>query len=134
MRKMKRLIFAVLMMVCSVSWAEWELIGKDFVGDFIYCDKSTIRKNGAISRMWVLTDFSRPRKLDSTGDRYMSGKEFWAYNCREEKFAVISIIQHSGEMGGGDVVWSGTWQERDWKWRPVPPGTTAEATWKIACG
>jgi len=57
---MKRLLFVVLLMVCSVSWAEWEFLSKSSDGkQKVYVNKSTIRKNGAISRMWVLTDFSQ---------------------------------------------------------------------------
>ena len=130
---MKRLLCGVLMMVCSVSWAEWELcvISDDGIIT-IYCDKSTIRKKGAISRMWDLVDFSIVQT--PSGYRYMSDKAFWAYNCREETMAVISVTWYSGAMGGGNVVFFGTRQERDWEWQPVSPGTAGEAKWKIACG
>lgn len=132
---MKRFIFVVLMLVCSVSWAKWGLCSISGEGDeeiFHYCDKSTIRKNGAISRMWVLKDFSSMQT--QSGDRYMSSKEFRAYNCREETVALISITWYLGAMGEGNVVWSKTWQEREWLWEPVAPGTAGETKWKFACG
>ena len=133
---MKRLIFLALMMVCSVSWAKWELCGIGSEGEGVisfYCDKSTIRKNGAISRMWALTDFSSVR-TDSSGDRYMSSMVLEVYNCRDETTALTSLTQYSATMGEGKVVWSGEWQERDWKWRSIGPGTVIETKWKIACG
>jgi hypothetical protein len=132
---MKRLIFLALMMVCSAAWAEWEFIGEAGDGDnkrLIYVDKSTIRKKGAISRMWDLEDYYSVQTL--SGDRYMSIKEFLAFNCGEETFAVISASGHSGAMAEGNTVWSKTWQEREWRWDPVSPGTAGEAKWKIACG
>jgi len=131
---MKRLLFVMLMMVCSVSWAEWELCGSDSDDKFmVYCDKSTIRKNGAISRMWVLTDFSKVQK-NASGKRYMSFKSLAAYNCRDETSAIISLVQYSGSMGEGNVVVSHTRQEREWEWKPIVPESITEAQWGIACG
>jgi hypothetical protein len=132
---MKRFVFVALMMVCSVSWAKWELCSISGEGDeeiSFYCDKSTIRKNGVISRMWILIDFSSARTV--SGDRHKSAKNYWAYNCGEETRAMISAIAYSEPMGEGNVVYSFTDQERDWKWTPVAPGTTGETIWKIACG
>ena len=107
---MKRLLFVVLMMVYSVSWAEWELCAIDGEGDemlSVYCDKRTIRKNGVISRMWDLYDYSS-MQTEAGSNGYMSTKALWAYNCREETKALISVIQYSGAMGGGVVVESVT--------------------------
>ncbi len=130
---MKRLIFLALMMVCSVSWAEWELCSTLGEGETsFYCDKSTIRKNGAISRMWVLVDYSSMQT--DTDDRFMSTKDYWAFNCREETKAITSVIRYSGAMGGGNTVWSFTAKERDWNWEPIAPRTVIEVLWKIACG
>jgi hypothetical protein len=131
---MKRLLCGVLMMVCSVSWAEWELcvISDDGIIT-IYCDKSTIRKKGAISRMWDLTDFSS-MQTEAGGSGYMSIKELWAYNCREETEALTSFIMYSGAMGKGDVVSSYSGKESEWNWEPIVPGSTGAARWKIACG
>ena len=131
---MKRLLFVVLITVCSVSWAGWERIGtSDEGGLTVYVDTSTIRKNGAISRMWELIDVSSVQ-TNSLGERYMSGKSLQAYNCRDETNALISLVKYSGSMGQGNAVWSGMRQEREWEWEPVVPGSIAETAWKIACG
>jgi len=133
---MKRLLFVFLMMICSVSWAEWQLCaGGGAGGEMIldYCDKSTIRKNGAISRMWELTDYSSVQ-VGAAGERHMSAKSLRAYNCRDETFAIISFVLYSGSMGEGTVVWSGTRKEREWEWEPIVPGSIAEAKWKVVCG
>jgi len=133
---MKRLLFVMLMMVCSVSWAEWELCSSGGEGDekmLVYCDKSTIKRNGSISRIWELTNSSKAR-MDSLGNRFMSDKALMTYNCREEAVAIISLVLYSGLNGEGNVVWSGTRQEREYKWEPIVPGTHGENLWKIACG
>lgn len=132
---MKRLLVVALMMVCSVSWAEWELCSPSSGDEMItvYCDKSTIKRNGSILRMWELTNSSKAR-TDSLGNRFMSYKSLMAYNCREETVATISLVFYSGLSGEGNVVWSGTRQERELKWEPIVPGTNGENLWKIACG
>jgi len=133
--KMKRLFFVVLMMVCSVSWAEWELCGSSGSGDknaSYFCDTSTIRRNGAISQMWKITNYTKVQ-TNARGDRYMSAKVLKAYNCREETNARISLIHYSESMGAGDVVWSNKRQESEWKWNPVT-GTEMQTALEIACG
>jgi hypothetical protein len=131
---MKRLVFAALMMVCSMSWAAWELCETSGDGMITYyCDKSTIRKNGAISRMWELRDYSSVETL-SSGDRYMSAKVLNVYNCREETNAIISYIFYSGAMGEGNGVFLHTVKESEWKWDPIAPDTIGETKWEIACG
>jgi hypothetical protein len=97
-----------------------------------FCDKTTIRKNGVISRMWDLMEHSIVQT--HTGLTYMSAKSLQAYNCREETSTIISIILYSGSMGKGNVVYTYTWQESEWKWSPVAPDSIYEVLWKIACG
>jgi len=131
---MKRLLFVVLITVCSVSWAGWERIGtSDEGGLTVYVDTSTIRKNGAISRMWFVDNCSKVQ-TNPIGDRYMSDKSLRAFNCRDETFAIISLVRYSGSMGQGNVVRSATFQERELEWSPIVPETVGETKWKIACG
>jgi len=129
---MKRLIFFALMMVCSVSWAKWELSSSD-EDQMIFYDKSTIRKNGVMSRMWVMLNYSKVQ-TDSSGNSWMSTKSLHAHNCRDETVAIISAVQYSGSMGKENVVSNSTWQERELEWMPIIPGSTGRTLWKIACG
>ena len=132
---MKRIIFAVLMMVCSVSWAKWDgtpTLNK-VQGVKYYHDKSTIRIDGAIAKMWVMRDFSEPQN-DNTGGRYKSQKLLFAYDCMSEQAAIISGVNNSDSMGRGSVVWSITLKENEWEWEAIPPKSIGEVNWKIACG
>jgi hypothetical protein len=134
---MKRLLFVALMMTCSVSWAEWDFCGKTSNGEgddnLYYCDKSTIRKNGVISRMWEMIDYSKVQ-TNSSGKNYRSIKILRAFNCREETVAIISFVMHSGTMGAGSAVFSFTLQEKEWEWEPIVPNTIGATMWKTACG
>ncbi len=129
---MKQLIATVLMMVCSLSWAKWELISEDDEVSY-YHNKSTMRKNGAIVRLWTIWEYSSVQTGDS-GDIYKSAKELRAFNCKLETSAVISVVHYEGSMGSGKTVWSVTLLEKEWAWVPIVPESIGEATWKIACG
>jgi hypothetical protein len=129
---MKRLPFVLLMMTCSVSWAEWEISANFDNGETGYHDRATIRRNGAIAKMWIMHDY--PVVQTDNGDRYKSDKVQFAYDCRSETFVLISSIRYSDSMGAGDVVYSSTRTESQWKWRPIVPESVGELRWKIACG
>ncbi len=119
------------MMICSVSWAEWQRVGN--AGDYVtYVDKLTIRINGKIRKMWTLNDFSSLQTI-STGKKYKSEKALNVFDCNSESYDLISIIHYSDSMGNGNVISNTTYQEKDRIWDPVPPGTMVEELLKIAC-
>ncbi len=131
---MKRLIFVCLLMTCSASWAEWKFTGSTKSGSYTaYHEKSTIRKNGSIVKMWIMWDFS-VIQTDTLGDKYLSQKVLVAYDCRSETSAAISIVQFSDSMGNGVVVYTGSRKENALDWTPVVPNSIDEAEWQIACG
>jgi hypothetical protein len=132
---MKRLLFAILMLVCSVSWAEWATTGRTDAngGEVTFLhDSHTIRKVGAIAKMWIMNDYSVTQIV--AGDRFKSEKILWAYNCREETMAIISLAKYSDSRGRGDSVFVNTNNENEWKWNPIIPGTIGDIHSKIACG
>lgn len=120
-------------MICSVSWAGWEITDSDSDGKFTaYHDKSTIRKNGSIVKMWSLMNYSAIQNIKSLG-KFKSAKGLTAYNCKSEERATISLNYYSDSMGGGEVVFSVTLKENQWSWKPIVPESIVESEWKIAC-
>ena len=126
-----RILFFMLMIICPLSWAEWERTAETGKMDF-YHDKSTIRRNGLIAKMWALIDYQEEQS-DSSGNRYKSQKVFRIANCGEEIVAVISFSQFSGSMGNGESNLTAVYKESEWIWVPISPGSIAEKEWKIAC-
>lgn len=129
---MKRLIFLLLMMAHSVSWAGW-----DFTGEtdelFKYHDKSSIQINGSTAQMWTMYDF-REIQTDADGDKFKSVKSLLLFNCKYETLAMISILQYSGSLGTGDLVLSDTFKENELIWDRIVPNTLVKTEWEIACG
>ncbi len=131
---MKRFLLVCLMMTCSVSWADWEMTGTVVNKErILYHDKSTIRRNGVIAKMWGMDDYSLPQE-NSGGQKYQSVKILYAFNCIREELAIISINQYSDSMGKGEGIFSITTPESELKWEVIVPGSVREERWKIACG
>ena len=120
---MKRLLFVLLMMICSVSWAGWDFTGRLEDGTVYFHDKSTIRKNGVKRKMWIMVN-------NSDG----SSKVLKVYNCNSEEFSIAAFTQYSGSMGAGKVGTSILFKENEQSWEPVIPDSIVEFEWKIACG
>lgn len=127
---MKRLLFATLMMVCSVSWAKWETVGTTDSFTLLY-DKSTIRRNREISQMWLLKNYFEVQTDVRTP--FKSAKELWKYNCNEETRQLVSLTHFSESDGYGSVTFTYTLKSHELEWTPVAPGEIGKDGWEIAC-
>ncbi|MCR4305228.1 MAG: hypothetical protein NUV63_13580 [Gallionella sp.] len=125
---MRKVILMVLLAVVSNSaLAEWDKVGSNEIVT-IYTDSTTISRTGNMATMWHLTDFKRVKK--DMGATYMSTKDQYEYDCKEEKSRRRAFSEHSKSMGGGEVVYSDSFTT---KWKAVPPDSGIEILWKIAC-
>lgn len=107
------------------GWIKVE--GNEFVT--FYIDPSTIRKTDNGATMLTLVDF---KTVNNSGGRpHMSTKTQHEYDCTENQWRLLEYSYHSGNMGGGEIVYSeanlGTWE-------PVKPGSGTKTRWKLACG
>ncbi len=129
MARFKYLIAIFLIIASPCAIAEWTLIGTSINYD-MYADKATIRKNGNITRMWVLYDFRSPRKLNA--GTYLSSVNYREHDCVEEKSNLLSATTYSKNMRMGDVVYNYNYDEKSWDY--IMPDSMSETEWKIACG
>jgi len=120
------------MMTCSVSWAEWNLLVDDEKISY-WIDRNSIRKAGAISKVWTMTSHSA-LKVNKSGYRYKSTKSLYAYDCNNEVMALLSLVFHANSMGTGEVLQSWTYTSNEIEWDHIVPNTVSELEWKIACG
>lgn len=128
---MKNLIFAILMLTCLISRAEWEVtsVAPEQV---VYHDKQTKKFRGNIVRMWTLADFPEVRSEDF-GD-FLSMKTLDAFDCSEKTHALLRATFYTDKLGTGSVVHSVQVKEKDLEWLAISPATVAEDEWGIACG
>lgn len=128
---MRKAILAVLLAVVSGSAAaEWVWVGNTS-NAAIYLDSATIRRTGDIVNMGVLYDLKTAVLSETNGIHYASQKLQSEYDCKEEQWRVLYFSWYSGNMGDGKMV---EYVADSFKWKPVPPGSGAEALWQLACG
>jgi hypothetical protein len=128
---MKRILLAVLLLTATSAWAEWVKLGDNGDGEFaVYVDPAAIRKSSNMVKMWNLMDYKTLQ--ETQGNRYQSIKTQSEYDCKDERWRVLYFTWHSGQIGGGKVVY--TYGDKPGNWTPVSPGSTAEILWKVACG
>ena len=131
--KMNRILFVLLMMTCSVAWADWELLVEDTERKTIwYIEKSSVQREGVISKMWHMTNFLSTRK-SKDGKPYKSEKVFYGYDCKTKRSNIYKAVRYSQLDGKGSVVDSLDFEVLDEKWEPIVPGAFDAELWKIAC-
>ena len=133
--KQQLLMGLMLLMTATAASAEWTWISVN--NEFnVFVDKATIRRNGNLVKMWHLVDYRKVvdyREVIKTftGDPYLSQKIQNQYDCKEEKSQSLGSTSFSGNMGGGNPVYS---VSNTSEWSSVSPESVGEALWKIACG
>ena len=130
---MKRLTLAIaigMLMNSGAARAEWTPTNEN---DQLvaHVDFATIRRMGDIVKMWMLNNY-KAAKTAPDGKRYLSSKWQSEFDCKEKNFRTLAFSWHSGKTGSGKVVLSKL--DVDGKWIPVPPDSTGDMMWKIACG
>jgi hypothetical protein len=127
---MKNFIFALLMLTCLVSRAEWEVtsVASEQV---IYHDKQTKKSKGNIVRMWTMTDFPEVRSKEF--GNFLSMKTLDAFDCNENSHALVRAMFYAEKLGTGEVVHTVQIKEKDLEWLAIKPATVAEDELMIAC-
>jgi hypothetical protein len=125
---MKRLLFCVLLISCSASWAKWVYYSSSDDGTDFYYEDTSRRKNGATVKMWGM--FSG---MEGTleGKIYRSFKEFTEYDCGNEVTKRLALTFYADELGAGEVIFTHTYTEN--KWDHISPGSIGVSAWKLAC-
>ncbi len=112
----------------KVKTTEWVKVeGNEFVTFYVY--PASIHKMDNMATMLTLVDFKTVN--NSGGHPHMSSMTQHEYDCSENLWRLLNYSYHSGNMGGGEIVYSeanlGTWE-------PLKPGSGTKIRWKIACG
>ena len=122
---MKKLFFVCLMMLAGSAWAEWVVYSKDEEDGTFYLDPATIRKDGNMRRVWRVQELKQ-RTADGEKSRRMRIE----YDCKEERYRILSASVHSEPMAGGTVL---TQEGEANDWTAIPPNTTGERVFNLVC-
>lgn len=125
---------AVLMMLlgvlCNSAAAEWVEVAsnEDYTA---YVDPDKGRRAGSRVIRWGLIDY-KTAKGAATSDPYLSEKMQAEYDCEKKQSRLLYLSWHSGNMGGGEVVFSSS-SNPGRIWSPIPPGSVTKTLWDFAC-
>lgn len=120
----------MLAVMSSSAMAEWvEFIEDDEETLTFYVDPTTILKNGNNVKMWGLIDYKKAQELPFL-PLYMSIKNQYEFNCKEEQTKVLYKSYHAKNKGRGKVIYSNNNPEN---WSPVSPDSIEKILWKFVC-
>jgi hypothetical protein len=121
------LLIIILVLSRGPVYAEWVGVGRtDKINVFV--DPDTIRHKGDQTKMWHLFDFKTVQTL--AGIPHLSLMQQYEYDCAEDFIRELAVRVFSGNMGGGDLVYSSS---DEGKWRPAPSGSIAMTLRKGVC-
>jgi hypothetical protein len=127
----KKLTLLLLLLVSTNVFAEWTAVSGSSDGDqTVYANFGTIKRKGNKVKMWALHNFKTVQK--SENNRFLSAVSRDEYSCEEETRRLLDFYWYSGDMAGGEVVYSNI--NIKLKARSIPPESMDEDLFKIACG
>jgi hypothetical protein len=128
---MTRLFLITLLLLSSgPAYAEWVKVSEsDDAGKTVYVDQATIRRNSNLVKMWQFYDYKTVQTVG--GNRFLTAKEQWEFDCAEERSRVVARKEFSGNMGSGTMVFTNS---QVGKWLPVMPDSIGRTVWEVACG
>ena len=93
-------------------------------GTVFYIDRDSIKKEGALIRVWELQDLKAKGPLEEKSRRVLV-----EYDSKNEKRRVLSFSFHGESMGAGVTLKS---DQTPGKWTMVVPNTTAAVVFQVA--
>jgi hypothetical protein len=130
---MIRLLLIVLTLLSlsgGPAYAEWVKVSDgDEVGKTVYVDPTTIRRDSNLVKMWQFYDYKTVQTVG--GNRFLTAKEQWEFDCAEERSRVVARKEFTGNMGSGTMV---STNSQVGKWLPVMPDSIGQTVWNVACG
>jgi len=128
---MRELLFmAFLTLVSNTAMAQWiKVFTSDNNSSVFYAAPSSKQNTGAgTAKIWVLNDLGKEQLIDSKS--YLSIISEKEYNCKDKQDRLLYSSYHSGNMGGREIVHSGSDIQQ---WAEIKPDTPSAAQWEIAC-
>ncbi len=124
------LLFFVISLSLSDAKADWVPVAESTRGNTYFADETTIRRQGNITRMWVLESFSRPEVAPNSNKVYWSAKMLRQFDCQQDTQQILSLVAYTQSMGRGVVLFS---EESVGPWEHIPPRSIAQRLLQRAC-
>lgn len=126
---MKPAALLLLALLPAAVRAEWIPVGEGSEIYAAYADPATLRREGGFVRLSALYDFKR-RDQTPEGRSMYSTVVLREFDCAARKVRLLSFIDFSGPMGGGEAVATDVGVRR---WEDIVPGALDERFLALAC-
>jgi hypothetical protein len=129
MTRLLLIALTLLVLDSGPACAEWVKVNdSDETGKTVYVDPTTIHRNSNLVKMWQFYDYKTVQTVG--GNRFLTAKEQWEFDCAEKRSRVVARKEFSGNMGSGTMVFTNS---EVGKWIPVMPDSIGEIVWNVAC-
>lgn len=122
-------LLALLMLIASPAWADWEFVVETESGTQVFIDFQTVRKEGNRVKVWQLTNYSK-LEFTPSGLGVVSLRTRFEIDCKEETFLILAIAAFSEKNAGGKML--GEEGESN-KWVHIVPRSTQSAVSNKVC-
>lgn len=96
-------LLALLMLIASPAWADWEYVNKDIDGNIFYLDFETLRKDGNLRRIWQMVELA-----DGDKSKWVSTRQRNEYDCKNETRKILSFASFSQKNLKGERLFEHT--------------------------
>lgn len=120
-------ILSLLTSIPNVALAEFSKI-QQLEDRSVFIEEDSIRHNGRMVTFWSLIDHTKIQT--EINDKYLSSKGQWEIDCAKKMARQLFHAIYSGQMGGGETIWSGPLHQ---KLSPVIPGSIGDSIYKHVC-
>lgn len=118
------MLVALLLTAMSVAAQNWVDVTES--ADVVhYIDPGTIRSNGHLRRVWEIMDYRQRQRSGAMSTRLLA-----EYDCKEDRYRILSISRHSDQMARGQVIDS---LGEPSAWDYIAPGTVVATKLKTVC-
>jgi hypothetical protein len=94
----------------------------------IFIEEDSISHHGSMVNFWSLINHTEIQT--EINDKYLSSKGQWEIDCTKKLARQLFHAIYSGQMGGGETIWSGPLSQ---KLTPIIPGSIGDSIYKHVC-
>ena len=138
----KQFFWALLILLVVSSgplYAEWVALEKQYQSPglrTVYIDSATIRREGNLVTLWLLTDYKSMQGNVGMGpvgfgpQRFFSTKTQKQFDCTNTRLRLLAYTEFSRHMGTGEP--NDGYIDQN-TWLPVEPKSLNQGLWEVAC-
>jgi hypothetical protein len=124
----RTMAFTLLLLAAGRACAAWQPVDQN-AASTTYADSATMTRNGDLSQMWWLVDYSSFQRMVEVG--YYSQKTHSEFDCSQRRTRTLTLSLRKEHMGEGEAIYT---DDSPHEWEAVDADSVGEKLWRVACG